>query len=106
MDKTVVANIRYYADIARTRPLYQYDVGQTLVITGVTLPESYTVYFSPTCQGVATEATGDAEGVPIPDELLQQAGELHAWLYLHEGETDGETRGHIIIPVIARAGLS
>lgn len=102
---TVTAKINYYADIAKTKPLYQYDSGQTLIITGVTLPDSYTVYFCPTCQGIATKVTGDANGVQIPDALLQQAGEIHAWLYLHTGENDGETRGHIVIPVIKRAGL-
>lgn len=38
---TVTAKINYYADIAKTKPLYQYDSGQTLIITGVTLPDSY-----------------------------------------------------------------
>lgn len=87
----------------RTDPLYQYDYGQVLQLLGVDLPEAYEVHFSNSPRGEAKTAIGDEDGVIIPDEYLLTGAPVYAWLYLHTGETDGETEYRIIIPVIARA---
>lgn len=83
-----------------TCPLYQWDYGQILMITGITLPDAYEVNFA---QGSDTcTVIGTADGVEIPDEYLQNASDIIAYLYLHTGETDGETVYELTIPVIAR----
>lgn len=83
-----------------TCPLYQWDYGQILMITGITLPDAYEVNFA---QGTDTcTVIGTADGVDIPDEYLQNAADIIAYLYLHTGEADGETVYELTIPVIAR----
>ena len=44
--------------------------------------------------------------VKIPDELLEYKKAIFAWLYLHDAETDGETRFVIEIPVRERAEIT
>ena len=87
----------------KTSPLYQYDYGQKLVIGGVTLPSAYEVHFSNSVHGNATTQIGNADGVTIPDMYLLSGQTVYAWLFLHSGESDGETEFIITIPVIARA---
>lgn len=88
---------------AITCPLFQYDYGQILKISGVELPESYQVQFSNTEDaGVSKTMLGDADGVQIPDEYLLTGDYIYAFIFLHEGETDGETEYVIEIPVIRR----
>lgn len=103
MGNILYAVIASYDAPNRTEPLYQYDYGQKMVLSGIDLPDSYTVHYSRTYHGVAKQAVGGADGVDILDEYLQTPGDLHAWVYVHTGEDDGETEAHIIIPVIARA---
>ena len=89
--------------VVRTRALYQWDYGQVLQFSGIDLPDAYTVHFSN--QGVGGEAktmVGNADGVDIPDEYLATGQTVYAWVYLHAGESDGETMYSIIIPVVAR----
>lgn len=88
---------------AVTRALNQYDYGQVLTISGIELPEAYEVHFSNASIGSATTSIGNAVGVSIPNEYLTTGKDVHAWIYLHAGEEDGETLYHIRIPVIRRA---
>ena len=81
-------------------PLYQWDYGQILKIEGITLPGSYEVHFSQASANCTV--LGDSDGVQIPDAYLQIASDITAYLYLHQGEDDGETVYQITIPVIAR----
>lgn len=83
--------------------LWQYDYGQILKMTGVELPLAYEVHFAKYGDAASVTQIGDADGVDIPDSLLQTPGEILAWLYLHEGESDGETLFQITIPVQLRA---
>ena len=87
----------------KTSPLYQYDYGQKLVISGVELPSAYEVHFANTVHGNATTQIGNADGVSIPDMYLLSGQTVYAWLFVHSGESDGETEFVITIPVIARA---
>ena len=88
---------------ARARALYQYDYGIILQLIGPALPVAYEVHFSASLTGEAAVVIGDEDGVAIPDEYLTTAGTLYAWVYLHTGDSDGETRYTVTIPVTARA---
>ena len=92
---------------AKTTPLYQYDYGQKLKFFRVELPEAYEVHFSTsTSSKTSYTAIGDASGVLIPDEILREPGISFAWVFLHTGESDGETKIVVEIPVIERAGIT
>ena len=84
-------------------PLWQYDYGQILRITGIDLPESYEVHFSNDPRGVAKSIPGNANGVRIPAEYLKSGSSVFAWLYVHQGEDDGSTEYQIEIQVRRRA---
>ena len=83
--------------------LAQWDRGQILKITGVDLPQVYNVEFC--CQGDLTTTTmlGGADGVEIPNLLLQRGLPIIAYLVLHEGQDDRETEYWITIYVKQRA---
>ena len=71
--------------------LFQYDYGQTLILEGVKLPLAYEVHFSNKLYGQSKTQIGNADGVAIPDEYLVTGERVYFWIYLHEGESDGET---------------
>lgn len=83
--------------------LAQWDRGQILKITGVDLPQVYNVEFC--CQGdlTTTPMLGGADGVEIPNLLLQRGLPIIAYLVLHEGQDDRETEYWITIYVKQRA---
>lgn len=84
-------------------PLYQYDYGQVLILTGVELPMAYEVHFSNGTVGESKTSVGGADGVVVPDEYLTSGESVYVWLFLHEGNADGETEYKGMIPVIRRA---
>ena len=93
---TAVANYRY-----------QYDTGQILKIVGVDLPFAYQVDFSNYEEDEdSIPQIGNAEGVRIPDEVLQTGMDVWAFVYLHEGLEDGETQYKIHIPVKKRTRIT
>lgn len=101
-----------YADLsirntATTEALWQWDYGQILKITGLDLPVAYQVHFSneKNC-GTSITMIGNADGVLIPDELLETGLYVYAFIYLHEGDSDGETEYQITIPVYRRPAIS
>ena len=96
--KTVKACYSGFSEIT-TRPLLQYDYGQTLLITGMELPQAYEVIFSNTKNGAGKSQIGDEDGVSIPDEYLTTGLPVYAKLFLHEGQEDGEGVLTITIPV-------
>lgn len=98
---TVTAHLK--STMVRTKPLWQYDYGQILILEGVELPFSYEVHFSNEPHGNATTNLGDENGVLIPDIYLTTGKPVYAWLYLHDGTEDGETEYSIMIPVERRA---
>ena len=100
----VTANLR--SIVTRTTPLWQYDYGQILEITGVELPEAYEVHFANEPHGSATTMIGGADGVLVPDIYLTTGRPIYAWIYLHTGDADGETEYTIVIPVERRASIS
>lgn len=84
-------------------PLFQYDYGQRLILEGVELPETYEVHFSNTESGTSKTSIGNSTGVDIPDEYLTSGEPIHVWLFLHQGNDDGETEYKGIIQVYKRA---
>ena len=88
--------------IATGSMLYQYDYGQRIIFPDLDLPEAYEVHFAGDGDAQTVNMIGDADGVPIPDQLLQSPGNLKVYIYLHEGEEDGETEYKALIPVIGR----
>lgn len=82
-----------------TERLWKGDYGQILSIQGLELPEYYEVHFASTKDGSAQIEVGTAAGVTIPNKFLRATGYIYAWLFLHEGENDGETKYQIKIPV-------
>ena len=89
--------------ITTASQLWQYDYGQILQFVGINLPQTYEVHFGLSDTGTSTTQIGDEDGVTIPDIYLRTAGTIYAWVYLHTGEDDGETRYLAKIPVRARA---
>lgn len=82
--------------------LYQYDYGQVLKFTDITLPSTYEVHFAQSGASTTVTVLGDSNGVQIPDQYLLADLDIKAYIYLHEEETDGETVYQVLIPVIAR----
>ena len=83
--------------------LFQYDYGQRIVFGGVDLPQAYEVHFSNQKMGKSVTVIGDVTGVDIPDAMLLTGQDVHVWLYLHQGESDGETVYYARIAVRQRA---
>ena len=99
---TAVVGDRMYT---KTDSVVQYDYGLKLMITGVTLPESYEVHFCNTKSAKTKTQTGDANGVDIPDEYLLNGEDIYAYVFLNTGENDGETVYIVHIPVVGRAAI-
>lgn len=97
-----VTKVRFSGHSATAEPLYQYDYGQILTFCGVDLPDSYEVHFAKEGDTQTVSVLGDSSGVLIPDMYLTTAKTVYAWLFLHEGEDDGETEYKVTIPMLAR----
>lgn len=82
--------------------LWQYDYGQILVLAGLDLPEIYEVHFANEGEGETITVLGDKNGVAVPDQFLVTGKNIRAWVFLHAGESDGETEYAIRIPVQKR----
>ena len=82
--------------------LAQWDQGQVLKIEGVDLPSAYQVEFSTEYTRNAIPKIGNANGVAVPNELLQRSAPITAYIVLHEGEDDRETEYWITIHITPR----
>ncbi len=89
--------------VSYTGSLFQYDYGQKLKFTDIELPDAYEVHFSNNEIENSKTMIGDSSGVDIPDEFLTTGENIHVWIFLHEGDGDGETEYHAIINVTKRA---
>lgn len=89
--------------IARASGLYQYDYGQRFLFADVTLPEHYEVHFANSNDGESVTMIGDATGVDVPDEVLLSGKPVYFWVFLHEGDADGETEYPGMVQVAKRA---
>ena len=66
------------------------------------LPDSYEVHFAMDGDTEAIPMIGNADGVEVPNSLLEKSGRLVAYLYLHDTENDGETEYVVYGTVRAR----
>ena len=100
----ITANFSGGKTSATTAPLWQWDYGQVLCITGIEdLPAAFEVHFSTNKSGgVSTVAVGADGQVTIPNVLLTIGKSLNAWIYLSDAQGEGETEYAITIPVKAR----
>lgn len=81
---------------------HQYDYGQALSITGITLPDVFEAHFA-SVDGTQTVTMLGHDGVvEVPDELFQVAKAIICYIYLHDETTDGRTVYTIKIPVKER----
>lgn len=103
-DNIVVASFSDARHETRTRRVYQYDYGMVLTVDGIDLPVAFEAHFSNTDDtGTSTTQIGSDSAVTIPDAYLLTGLPIYCWIYLHSGETDGETVYKITIPVKRRA---
>lgn len=100
----ITANFSGGKTSATTAPLWQWDYGQVLCITGIEdLPAAFEVHFSTNrAGGVSTVAVGADGQVTIPNVLLTIGKNINAWIYLSDAQGEGETEYAITIPVKAR----
>lgn len=101
MNTTTVRFTNGQTAVAMTR-LWQYDYGQRLIIEGLDLPTAYEVHFCNAGDSETKPQIGDADGVIIPDEYLENPKDILAYIYLHTGLDDGETEYKITILVRGR----
>lgn len=81
---------------------HQYDYGQALSITGITLPDVFEAHFASMDGSQTVTMLGHEGVVEIPDELFQVAKAIVCYIYLHDEATDGRTVYTIKIPVKER----
>lgn len=93
-----------YAEIT-TVPLYRWDYGQKLQISGITAAVAFQVHFCTKQDSAATiriaYKVGDSWVVDIPNALLEKGLDITAYIF-ETGDGTGQTIKRIIIPVIAR----
>ena len=91
-----------------TAPLYQWDYGRKLVITGLNLPAAVQVHFATKKSETATifiaykDETEAEWTVNIPNALLEVGEDINAYIYVTD-TGEGKTEKQIIIPIIKRA---
>ena len=103
-NKTTVALFAAGQRVTVTAPIWQYAKGQTLMIDGLDLPDSYRVDFANTREkGESKPQIASGNEVPIPDEYLETGKTVFAWIVLAEGEDDSATEATVVTPVMRRA---
>lgn len=96
----ITAAIRSPMTIVAAR--HQYDYGQALSITGITLPDVFEAHFASVDGTQTVTMLGHNGVVEVPDELFQVAKAIVCYIYLHDEVTDGRTVYTIKIPVKER----
>jgi hypothetical protein len=101
MSKSIVEKSSYTVE-----PLYQWDRGQVLTICGLSLAAVPEVHFAHGRleDAVVQPTTMDAAGViraGIPDEMLEEAQPINAYICIDDGVTF-KSLYKIVIPVQAR----
>ena len=85
-------------------PLYQYDVGQVLVIDGIEdLPTPFEAEYEMSGAEETIPAVGQDYRVAIPDRVLSLPGIVTVYIPVHNGETDAEVEYVVRFNVINRA---
>ena len=92
-----------------TKSAHQFDRGQSLIITGIELPETFEVHFSnDRDRGISTAHKGSAEGTYIPDVYFFSGDYIYAWIYFvnpvdeQYEKFEGKTEYEVVIPIIPK----
>lgn len=105
MTNIITANLaksRFY----RASPVYQYNYGMMLKITGMELPTAYEVDFANDISGTSITQIGNADGVTIPSQFFTPGQAIYAWLRVHPTQDSGVTTATIVIPISPRATIT
>ena len=99
------------ANLAKSRffrcpPLYQYNYGMVLKITGIDLPTAYEVDFANDVNGTSITQIGNANGVTIPAQYFVPGQAIYCWLRVHPTQDSGVTTATIVIPISPRATIT
>lgn len=99
----ITANFAHGKREATTAPLWQWDYGQVLCVTGIDdLPQTFQMHFALQQKvGMSTTVVGADGQVNIPNGYLIPGKPIYAWLYVSD-EDNGETEYAITIPVRER----
>ena len=98
---TVVANLRN-GSLAYTFPLMQYDKGQTVRLSGVTVPATYYAEFSNSPCGITERYAQTSEVITVPDKYLTSGRPVYGWIVMND-MSSRTTAYTIMIPVTTRA---
>ena len=82
--------------------LWQYDRGQELTISGVSLPFSFKVDFCNAGDATTQPITGTNNIVAIPDAFLLDGRPIIAFVVVPDENNERETIYKIVMPVVAR----
>ena len=88
-----------------TAPVWQYNYGQKLEIDGIpNLPSTFEIHYSNSkSRGTAKRWIGYNGVVDVLDEYFRSGADIWGFIFLHEGEDDGQTEYVIHIPVKERS---
>lgn len=102
--RTITATFRQGSRrITTPAGLWQYDYGQVLNIEGLDLPAVFEADFSnDPLRGDSITMIGSDNSVRIPSQYLESGDAVYAFIFLHNGDDDGETEYRIQIPVEKR----
>lgn len=78
----IIAAFREGQTRAYTKSAYQFDKGQTLIVTGINMPETFDAHMANSKEGgLAYSCKGSHEGVSIPDALFVNGDYIYVWIY-------------------------
>lgn len=93
------------SQLIKTKPVYQYDHGLFLLITGITNPEEVQGHFTTksihSAMNILPEAVDDGIQIAVPDVLLANEDDIFVYIYI-ENEVLGYTAKTIQIPIFPR----
>ena len=102
MSNIIYANFTGNNTRIMTDPVYQWDTGRKMIITGIDLPFAYKVDFSNDMnKGDSETYVGGEDGVLVPDDLLATGKYVYAFFVLVDDDYK-VTECRITIPVIPR----
>lgn len=92
-------------DIYEADNIYQYDRGDVLTLTGLTLPTGCQVHFGFSANGKSKPVLLSNGEAVIPQEFTSVGAPIYAWVYV-SGEDYGATKKTIKIPVAHRGEIT
>lgn len=88
--------------VAKTKPLWQYDSGQIIRVSGITLPATYKAEFSNSTRGNAVPTVQTTDEITVPAQFLQSGNPVYIWLVVVD-ENSRTTEYAIMAPVTPRS---